>query len=264
MSNYLMNKILRRLRKKSKPRVDEPTIFHICHHKTGSQWVKEVLSHSEGSRVVTPKPKSLHLKGGQLHQGLIYPTVYMTSEEFYLLLASYPELKWKCFFILRDLRDTLVSLYFSLKYSHKVVSQNVGKQKSNLQNLDVEEGLLYLIENGLKVQNDIQLSWVNQKNDIKVYRYEDLITDQESVFRDMFDYCEIDCDDEEFRQIIRSNSFENMSGGRKRGTEDIHNHQRKGISGDWKNYFTDNVKGQFKDKFADTLIQTGYETDVQW
>lgn len=263
MTGNYINKALRRVFRKPHANAEKPTIFHLTHHKAGSQWVKEVLYQTEWRRVVKPKPQNLHIKQGSLRQGLIYPTVYLKKQDVRQLMERFPDLNTKQFFIMRDLRDTLVSLYFSLKYSHKVVSESVGKQKANLKNMSDEEGLMHLIDNGLKLQSDIQLSWVNESN-VRIYRYEDLIENQHHTFKDIFDYCEINCSKDKFDKIIRLNSFEKVSGGRERGIEDIHNHQRKGVSGDWKNHFTDNVKQHFKHKFADTLIQTGYETDAQW
>ncbi len=63
--------------------------------------------------------------------------------------------------------------------------------------------------------------------------------------------------------MVKYNTFEVVT-GRKQGEEDITAHQRKGIVGDWKNYFSDRVKDEFKKRFGDVLIQTGYEQDLNW
>ena len=41
-------------------------------------------------------------------------------------------------------------------------------------------------------------------------------------------------------------------------------HQRKGIAGDWRNHFSDELKGDFKERWGDLLIATGYERDLDW
>jgi len=58
--------------------------------------------------------------------------------------------------------------------------------------------------------------------------------------------------------------FEQVSGGRQRGEEDVHSHVRKGVSGDWRQYFTAPVKVAFKERFGDVLIACGYEKDNDW
>jgi lipopolysaccharide transport system ATP-binding protein len=55
-----------------------------------------------------------------------------------------------------------------------------------------------------------------------------------------------------------------LSGGRSKGTEDPVSHYRKGIAGDWRNYFTPRVADAFKKRFGDILIAAGYEKDLNW
>ena len=55
---------------------------------------------------------------------------------------------------------------------------------------------------------------------------------------------------------IRACRFERLT-GRARGKEDISSHERKGIVGDWRNYFTDRVKGVFKERFGPLLLCDG-------
>jgi hypothetical protein len=66
------------------------------------------------------------------------------------------------------------------------------------------------------------------------------------------------------RTILEKKSFENLSGGREKGEENVKNHYRKGEPGDWVNHFTPEIKREFKDRFNDVLLETGYEDDDQW
>ena len=66
------------------------------------------------------------------------------------------------------------------------------------------------------------------------------------------------------RAILEEKSFENMSGGRVKGEEDVTSHFRKGEAGDWANHFTPEIKRAFKDRFNDVLLETGYENDGRW
>ena len=93
----------------------KPTVFHITHHKAGYQWVKEVLRQSARWRMVKPQTLSRHLTQRPIVQGKIYPTVCMPRDEFKALLAKQEHrISYSSFFVIRDLRDTLVSLYFNL------------------------------------------------------------------------------------------------------------------------------------------------------
>lgn len=70
--------------------------------------------------------------------------------------------------------------------------------------------------------------------------------------------------EETLRSILKAKSFERLSGGREKGEEDVTSHYRKGVPGDWVNHFTPAVKEEFKDRFGEVLVKTGYEQDQQW
>jgi hypothetical protein len=63
---------------------------------------------------------------------------------------------------------------------------------------------------------------------------------------------------------VSKNRFERLTHGRERGQENVKSHERKGIAGDWRNYFDDQVKDVFKARYGDLLIATGYERDSEW
>ena len=69
---------------------------------------------------------------------------------------------------------------------------------------------------------------------------------------------------ERLREVILANRFEARTGGRQRGEENIHSHERKGIAGDWRNYFSPELTRAFKARYGDLLIATGYEKGADW
>lgn len=64
--------------------------------------------------------------------------------------------------------------------------------------------------------------------------------------------------------VVYSNEFSRLTKGRRQGDEDIRSHFRKGVSGDWKNYFTTEHRKFFKEKYNDLLVKLGYEKDDKW
>jgi hypothetical protein len=66
------------------------------------------------------------------------------------------------------------------------------------------------------------------------------------------------------RYIVERHSFRRKSGGRKKGEENRSHHYRKGVPGDWVNYFDDKLKQSFKDRYGDLVVQLGYENDYDW
>ncbi len=130
-----------------------PTVFHVTHVKSGSQWVYNILEGCAPGRIVKPRVKVAQFYEDAILPGMIYPTVYVSQPRFEATLRpqNHPsadhqidspayknwrnfvelQLPIKVFFVMRDLRDTLVSLYFSLKVSHAIISDNVAEGIEN-------------------------------------------------------------------------------------------------------------------------------------
>lgn len=237
-----------------------PTIFHITHWKAGSQWIRKILEACVAGSIVTPRVYESQFLVDSIQAGKVYPTVYVTREQFYSI--QLPPL-WKRFIVFRDLRDTLVSVYFSVRFSHKVIADEIVKWRGVLDSVGEEEGFIYLMNEWLPRCAAIQRSWLGGED--LILKYEDLLCDDVGILeKSLLDECQLPISREAFREIVISNRFENLTEGRQRGTEDINAHERKGISGDWGNHFTGKVKDEFKKKYGQLLIDTGYEKDLLW
>ena len=235
-----------------------PTVFHITHYKSGSQWILAVLSELAKKRVIEPSSASSHVTDQSIVSGGVYPCVYLTRPQF---LELEPPENRKVFVVIRDLRDTLVSLYFSVRNSHQITSSAQQKLRDELRSNDIIDGLILLMEKRLHVSAQIQQTWMH--SDDLLIRYEDVIKDEHAAFKKIISYCDIQVSDAELTGTIQRHSFENRV-GRKPGEEDLNSHHRKGVSGDWKNYFDKKISSIFKEKFGDVLIETGYESNNDW
>jgi hypothetical protein len=237
-----------------------PTIFHITHWKAGSQWIYKILRDCAPRLIVEPKVGETQFLKRPMQVGKIYPTLYITKQQFDSVhLPS----DWRRFVIIRDLRDTLISAYFSIKKSHPILSSYNTIWRQKLNSLSLEEGLIYLIDTWLPGCERIQQTWLEANESI--IRYEDLLEQDVAILeRVLLDECQLPVDRTRFRKIVLANRFERLTKGRLRGQEDIAVHERKGIAGDWQNYFTYQVKSAFKRRYGEVLIRTGYETDMDW
>lgn len=301
-----------------------PTVFHITHHKAGSQWVAEILKYCALERFQRPEIDLSFFYDSPIRPEMVYLTVYVPKKDFEHIttcnlrfswsgikhMVTHPTLyaqNWmnfrirrkpcRRFILIRDLRDTLVSLYFSWKVSHGFHYPWQFQSRKLLNEMNEEQGFLCWIGEGarsnfdgnfngpflkttyatinqsktkdilwffksfLEYIADVQTSWM--QDDSLLIRYEDLIADETGVFEKIVDHCQIPVSRGRLHDIIHYNRFEIVT-GRQRGEENIQAHQRKGISGDWKNYFSPNVKNKFKERFGDVLIKTGYEKDLNW
>lgn len=98
-------------------------------------------------------------------------------------------------------------------------------------------------------------------------RYEDLLQRPEEEAGRLFEFLGSESDEETVRRCVESASFENRSGGRKQGQEEeplARTKYRKGIAGDWENFFTERDREIFKEVAGNLLIKLGYESDDDW
>src|ERR1700752_104725 len=272
-----------------------PTVFHITHWKAGSQWVAEILKQSAPERFVPWKITDSHTIQDyrmpsfyveHLKRGKIYGTVYLTQNRFNQVVNGlfwrgddrtffYPHRmfsNWwnygirknacRSFVVIRDLRDTLISLYFSTKYSHKITNNRLARIRQRLEGLNEEDGLIYLFEEELPTSAAIQISWIGVP-DVLLMRSEHILEHEYAFFEQLIEYCQIDVSRERLHNIVHYNIFEAVT-GRRRGEQDVNAHLRKGIAGDWRNYFTDRVKTEFKKQYGKLLIDAGYEKNLDW
>jgi hypothetical protein len=104
-------------------------------------------------------------------------------------------------------------------------------------------------------------AWIGRPH-ITVVHYEDMHKDAAGELSRVLRATGIDPDPRRVASSVESNSFFAIT-GRQAGSEDISSHKRKGIVGDWRNYFTPELAGFVLDRQRGLLRKLGYsETDA--
>jgi hypothetical protein len=241
-------------------------IYHCCTQKTASQWFRRVFCDPIIYRYTGLKPfryRQLGLRDAHFEEPLPERTIAIHLYVDHATYAAIPKPEsFKTFFILRDPRDIVVSWYFSAKFSHKPIDP-IPELRRNLDQLDMMEGLKYLTDAwddfGLF---DAQRSWMSRGTDednVRVFRFEEFSADNYLFLKDLLAYLEIELPEQEFEALYDRHKFSQIAKGREQGVEDAQSHFRKGVSGDWKNYFDDSVMAHFKKVTGDLLQVLGYQ-----
>ncbi len=105
---------------------------------------------------------------------------------------------------------------------------------------------------------------MREKHRVMCIRYEDMIEDMSSVLSSLFRFCHANPSQTLIAECIEASSFKTMSQGRQRGENSPGSHIRKGVVGDWKNYFTRRDGRVFHELAGDQLLSFGYETEARW
>src|SRR5215203_1848556 len=95
-------------------------------------------------------------------------------------------------------------------------------------------------------------------------RYEDLLERPQVEVERLLGFLGVDARESVVERCVDSASFEKLSRGRERGEEDPSSFYRKGVAGDWKNYFTEEDRRVFKEVAGGLLIRLDYEADLDW
>lgn len=105
-------------------------------------------------RIIQPRIGETQVRHYAIPRGRIYPTVCISKEELDRLAPS----DSKRVVVIRDLRDALVSAYFSFKHSHPVLEDGMAALRQRLGELNQEASILHLLDDFLPECAKIQLS----------------------------------------------------------------------------------------------------------
>jgi hypothetical protein len=149
-----------------------------------------------------------------------------------------------------------------MTYSH-VIMGSISSHRDSLQQLSVADGLAYSIENAAEMGVfAAQASWqaaAQNDPDVCIVRFEDLIESPAPLaFAYLFLMCDIRLPEDVLSQLLDDYRFERLSQGRRAGNEDHTSHYRKGIAGDWRNYFDGSTERVMRDVSGDLVTRLGY------
>jgi len=223
------------------------------HPKSGGTWLGLMLSDASGlpfPRNEMPPFKSCVMKGHYFNSWGMKNVVVV----------------W------RDGRDVIISLY------HQSLFLNEGEYNRNLvkktrKDLDfkdymnLKENLPRFIQYILNTKRYDWPSFVrhwHSQNRVVYVKYEQLRANCAQELRRIFsELTNKELLEDRARAIEEKYSFEQLS-KRKPGQEDKHSFFRKGIVGDWRNYFTKEASEVFDRIAGKELILLGYEKDNSW
>jgi Sulfotransferase domain len=92
-------------------------------------------------------------------------------------------------------------------------------------------------------------------------KYENLLQDTAKELKRLLGFLGANYDEGTVWRCVERCSFENLSGGRKQGQEDVNSFFRKGVAGDWQNVFTERDRHIYAEEAGAVLVRLGYERE---
>jgi sulfotransferase family protein len=136
--------------------------------------------------------------------------------------------------VIRDPRDVFVSM---ANYVGNLPTE-LGGWGNEFAKKPIQKQLFELINNS-DFMYDLFYSWVNYDNCL-LLKYEDLKSDIGKSTNEIIDYCRLNVKQSTVKKSIELNDFSRIT-GRKSGIENKSSFYRKGIVGDWKNHFNEEL-----------------------
>lgn len=174
----------------------------------------------------------------------------------------------KVVIVWRDGRDIAVSFYHHLLIGHEFKTSHKSNRTAERLGIsdprDVRANMPKFLEAMMSAKVGPSFTWpqfvntwYNRKNVIET-RYEDLLANpKQELERLTVRLSENLVDQNRIAEIVQKYSF-NAQSGRKHGEESKGSFLRKGISGDWKNYFSSESIEVFDHYAGESLQKLGY------
>jgi hypothetical protein len=245
---------------------DMDSFFVFSLHRSGSTLI---------NNIITDVCKHLglayiDLEGSMFKQGYMPPYIddnisslfhdrgfaYVGFRSFWIG-GNYDIRRNKCFLLIRDPRDAIVSHYFSYLYSHGIPSggpvSNVMKEnRAKLLNIDINKYVLRpqfvnFYRNGFRAY-ETSLS----PQTTRVYRYEDVIFYKSEWISDMLGYLGLKLQGKVLSDIVRKHDMRPTH-------EDPSIHIRQVAPGNFRQHLSDETIKKLNEAFASILHRYGYD-----
>jgi hypothetical protein len=168
-----------------------------------------------------------------------------------LPVSSLHNFQAKFIHLVRDGRDVIISKYF---YERDFCVQNGIYSEFDV---PFDE---YVERISIEWRNFV-LAWLEIET--VTCQYEELLKDPFSTLHKVFSLLGIKLSDDKINQSILANTKDKMKKSLDKAFK-YNTFVRKGIIGDWRNYFNEDHKESFKKCAGDVLIRLGYEHDKSW
>lgn len=270
------------------------------HHKMATTFITSIMERIASSVGLKSEVANLPSRfnynlGEHILNNEIRFLSYVNADSKYVSQITKP---FRGFHVIRDPRDCIVSAYFSHRNSHSTkIWPELLEHRKKLLSLSTEEGLIAEISFSKELPTDSHKlepfssinKWNYNQHNILELRYENMINNEAAFFFNIFEFlgvlssnnlqyyrekvkklfcnknnCNPVLKKHRLLEILKLCSFSKLADGRLPGQQNDASHYRKGISGDYLNYFTPEVKACFKKAYPGLLENLKYEVDDKW
>lgn len=178
---------------------------------------------------------------------------YLDFRAFFRFDPQFDFSRFRKVLLIRDPRDMLVSLYFSLKKSHRIPKQGtlasqMKKTREKLENMDINTFVLHRVP--VVIRQFGRYRPLMDQN-MKLYRYEDIIFDKRSWLRDMLEFLDIPLQAEKVNEIADRHDI-------RPDRENVGKHVRQVNPGNFRKRLSPDCIERLNELLSEILHEHGY------
>ncbi|KAK5879856.1 hypothetical protein CesoFtcFv8_022935 [Champsocephalus esox] len=247
-------------------------IYMITYPKSGSAWMQQILvkivdaAHPDMEEEADNRARVPFLEANTLddfRRERPDPRLYATHLPPDMLPTGLKAKGVKVVYVMRNPKDVLVSLYH---FSHSWKMLETPKSFEAFFQ-DFMDGKVYM---GLWFDHVREYQNEKDKMDVHYVKYEDMLKDLRGEVVKVCDFLGKDLTDEAIDHVVEMSTFKNMKTNPKANYKDLVEKQRyssptmrKGVAGDWKNFFTvaqnEYFDRVFEEKMSDLPLSFTWE-----
>lgn len=242
-------------------------VFLLTWYKAGSQWVRDLLTHRLAARASGLVNSGITFNCLEVEEWPAAPVGSFAGPIYCPRPIEWNQYRLptdRAVVLLRDPRDIVVSLAYSLTYSH-LPTPVTDHLREGLLRLPLAQRLMLAMMQFRRPRAFADwacLGWGAQ-GELFVTSYERLVADTRNELAAIYEFLGWNVTAGDVGRIVSELSFETRS-GRSRGEENPLSHLRKGTPGDWRGHF-DRLTGlTFELHTWGNLVRSGYESDPAW
>jgi hypothetical protein len=247
------------------------SIIHFSMNKAATQYVRDLLRRCAAENGMvnvgiaeyafhTSFPYLDDLSANEMnkYQHIFKPTGYLYSVFGGMIQGIENLERYLIILVIRDPRDMLVSHYYSIAYSHSVPSKRGNKyndfieKRRRAQRTSIDEYVIGECENVYNVYQRYIDLLLSSYPHVYVTKYEDMISDFSTWLDKLLEYCELKASSELQQSLL------DESKKLKPRKENVYQHIRKGISGDYKEKLSQETINYINSRLSFVLERFNY------
>jgi hypothetical protein len=162
--------------------------------------------------------------------------------------------KYRILLILRDPRDVLISHYYSLLYSHTLISKKLLDKRNKNKHKTIDNFVLEHVDEYAKIYEDYQKNLLGLRN-VTFIRYEEMIEKPQLFLLKLRDILGVDIDDEDISYMVKNR----MTPPEK---ENKYSHRRSGKSGQYIEKLKKDTVDVINERLSNVISALGFDQNL--